>query len=88
MANLPPGHAAYVNPIAREMVNPAQAQLQQSVQQAASQQGVRMEAQQAAANALAQSYKSALQRMVGAPGVPNLIAIKDNPDLVRNLGMT
>jgi hypothetical protein len=87
MANLPRGHAAYVNPVARELVNPADAQFKQSMQQAASQQGVREEAREAAANALAQHYKSSLQQMVGAAGVPNLAMIKDNPDLVRNLGM-
>ena len=90
MANLPPGHPAYRNPVAAELINPAQAQVNQSLQQTAAQQGVRAEAAQVAANNLLQQTKSALQQSVvaGNPAaLPNMQVLAGHPELVNNIGI-
>lgn len=81
------GAPAHGNPVAAEMVNPAEAQVKQSLQQTQTQQAVRGEAAQVAANNLAMQYKSRLQQAVGPEGLPGLSAIAANPDLVGNLGL-
>lgn len=88
--NLPPGHPAHVNPVAREMVNPSRAQVHQSLQQTASRQGVYEETRMAAANAMAQQFKSKLQQatvQADPNALMNLRTIAAKPDLVQNLGM-
>lgn len=95
MANLPPNLPAHFNPVAAELkAGPAPAQIQQSLQQEATRQGVLGEAQVAAANALAQRAKKAvhlsvLQQGSGDPRdiLPGLTTIADRPELLNNIGL-
>lgn len=79
------GAPAYGNPVAAEMVNPAQAQVQQAVQQETTRSQTREQAQ---ASQLAVLHKSALQKLLGREGLPNLAAIAADPGLVDNLGLS
>ena len=81
------GAPAHGNPVAAEMVNPAEAQVKQSLQQTQTQQAVRGEAAQVAANNLAMQYKSRLQQAVGPEGLPGLAAIAANRGITENLGL-
>jgi hypothetical protein len=95
MANLPPNMPAHFNPVAAELkAGPAPAQVQQSLQQEATRQGVRNEAREAAANALAQRAKKAVQLAVLQQGsgdprstLPGLTTIADRPELLNNIGL-
>jgi hypothetical protein len=95
MANLPPGLPAHFNPVAAELkAGPAPAQMQQSLQQEATRQDVRNEAREAAANALVQRAKKAVQLAVLQQGsgdpratLPGLTTIADRPELLNNIGL-
>jgi hypothetical protein len=95
MANLPPNLPARFNPVAAELeAGPARAQVQQSLQQEATRQGVREEAREVAANALVQRAKKAVQLAVVQQGsgdprdtLPGLTAIADRPELLNNIGL-
>jgi len=95
MANLPPNLPAHFNPVAAELkAGPGPAQVQQSLQQEATRQGVREEAREAAANALVQRAKKAVQLAVVQQGsgdprdiLPGLTTIADRPELLNNIGL-
>ena len=80
------GQPAYNNPVAREMINPSQAQVDQSLQQEATRQVTRAEEQ--AAGMVAEA-KLKLQRLALArnpkalPGLERL-----DPDVLANTGLT
>jgi len=80
------GQPAYSNPVAREMINPSQAQVDQSLQQEATRQVTRAEEQ--AAGMLAEA-KLKLQRLTLAhnpkalPGLGGL-----DPNVLANTGLT
>jgi hypothetical protein len=95
MANLPPNLPAHFNPVATQLrAGTAVAQVQQSLQQEETRQGVREEAREVAANALVQRAKKAVQLAVVQQGsgdprdtLPGLTAIADRPELLNNIGL-
>lgn len=95
MANLPPGMPARYNPVAHELeAGPASSQLRQSLQQEMVRRDVRDETAEAAASALAQQAKKAIQLALVQQGsgdprsaLPGLTAIADQPSLMNNIGL-
>jgi len=83
------GQPAYNNPVAREMINPSQAQVDQSLQQEATRQVTRAEEQ--AAGMLAEA-KLKLQRLAiegnsdALPGMQKLF--KRGKEILMNTGLT
>jgi hypothetical protein len=84
------GQPAYSNPVAREMIDPSQAQVAQSLQQTqqgAAQNQLTQSAQMASAMALA--AKRALQERAAQDpaALTGMRAIAMNPDILANTGL-